>query len=59
MKLFRVTAESTLYSYLEVEAETEDEAYKIARETDGGLFKPDTDMFGLDGDWNITDVVEI
>ena len=38
----------TSYAYLEVEAEDENEAYNIARETDGGEFIP-TD----EGDWEI------
>lgn len=49
MAKFRVWAKMTTYSYLEVEADSEEEAEMIAEETDGGEFIP-TD----DGDWEIT-----
>ena len=48
-KKFRVFAEMTAISYLDVEAETEEEAREIAEETDGGAFTPTED-----GDWEIT-----
>ncbi len=45
----------TSYSYLDVEAESEDEARSIADETDGGVFIPTSD-----GDWEILpDVKEV
>lgn len=48
MAKYKVKAVMTSYAYLEVEAEDENEAYNIARETDGGEFIP-TD----EGDWEI------
>ena len=41
-KKYRVWAKMTSYSYLDVEAESEDEAINIANETDGGEFIPTT-----------------
>lgn len=54
MKRFRIWAESISHVYLDVEAETEDEAYEIAKDTDGGEFIED----GF-GDWILGDVVEL
>ena len=54
MKKFKVTA--TMYTKLvcEIEAETMDEAWTIARETDGGQFTALPD-----GDWEIYAVQEL
>ena len=53
MKKFTVTA--TMYTKLvcEIEAESYDEAWALARETDGGQFTALPD-----GDWEIYDVTE-
>ena len=52
---YRVWAKITDYAYLDVEAESAEEAEKIARETDGGEFTSD----GKYGDWEITDRTEV
>ena len=38
---YRVWAKSTEYFYLDVEADSEEEAMDIAADTDGGEFLPD------------------
>ena len=43
-----VWAKMTSYAYLYVDAESEEEAFEIAEETDGGEFEPSED-----GDWEI------
>ncbi len=48
MKTFRIWAKITSYAYLDVEAETEADAIKIAEEADGGEFNTCED-----GDWEI------
>ena len=53
MAKYRVWAKMISYSYLEVEAESKEEAEAIAEETDGGEFIP-TD----DGDWELIDDVQ-
>ena len=53
MKKYRITASSISYYTLEVEAESEDEAWRIGKDADGGDFSPDGD-----GDWDIVDVEE-
>ena len=50
MPKFRVWAKMTSYAYLEIEADTKEEAEKIAEDTDGGEFIS-TDG----GDWEILD----
>ena len=62
MKTFKVIASSISYYKIEIEAETEDEAYQIAcnelgcakYDADGSDFKE----IGL-GDWEICDIQEI
>lgn len=54
MKKYQVTASSISYFTLEIEAENAEEAFLIAKATDGGSFEPD----GF-GDWSINDVTEI
>jgi len=56
MKKFKVTASYTVYCETEVEAATEQEAWDIARELDGGGFTP---LRGWDGDWQISMVQEL
>jgi hypothetical protein len=51
MNKYKITASSLSYYTLEIEAESEDEAFALGKEADGGSFKPD----GL-GDWVITNV---
>ena len=53
MKKFTVTATMYTKLRLEIEADSLDEAWKIARETDGGQFTALPD-----GDWEIFDVTE-
>ena len=53
MAKFRVWAKMTSYAYLDIEADTKEEAEKIAEDTDGGEFIS-TDG----GDWEILDETE-
>jgi hypothetical protein len=53
MKTFKVTASSISYYTLELEAETEEEAYFLAKDADGSDFTPDGE-----GDWVIVNVEE-
>lgn len=53
MKTFKITASSISYYTLELEAETEGQAYLMAKETDGAEFAPE----GA-GDWVIVNVEE-
>ena len=48
MALYRVWAKMTNYCYLDVEADTIDEAEKIAEDADGGDF-----INSDEGDWEI------
>ena len=50
MKTYRVWAKMISYCYLDVEADSVEEANEIAMETDGGEFIND-DPYG--GDWEI------
>lgn len=54
MKKFKVIASSITYYKIEIEAETEDEAWQIAKDTDGGEFKE----IAL-GDWAKVDIAEV
>lgn len=55
MKTFKVIASSITYYKVEIEAETENEAYEIAKyHADGSDFKE----VGL-GDWEIHDIQEV
>ena len=56
MKTYKVIAKLTTYFYEYVEAQSEDEAYAIAKEMDGGAFIP-VDQ-GVGGDWSIEKVYE-
>jgi len=53
MKTFKITASSISYYTLELEAETEEGAYMMAKYADGSDFTPDGE-----GDWVITNVEE-
>jgi Zn-finger protein len=55
MKKFKVTACYYTWCTAEIEAETEEQAYEIARDMDGGDFTDSRDCH----DWHINDVVEI
>ena len=55
MKTYKVTAAYYTYCTAEVEAESEDQAYAIAREMDGGDFTPSRENF----DWHINEVKEV
>lgn len=57
MKKFRVYASYVSYCYLDVEAETADEALTIAESTDGGEFIP-YDTYN-DGRWTFEGAEEI
>lgn len=54
-KTFRVFAEVTTSCYLDVEAETEEEALAIGQDADGGEFTTQDD----DGYWDVYSAVEI
>ena len=56
MKKFKVVASYITYCYAEIEAETQEQAYEIAQEMDGGDFYPE--RYGGD-DWNIEEVSEV
>lgn len=47
--IFRVQAKATTYAYLDIEADSEDEAMEIANSTDGGDFITDDNQ----GNWEI------
>jgi len=55
MKKFRAIASYITYCTLDVEANTEEEAWSIALDTDGGDFEASKDC----SDWQISEVVEI
>ena len=55
MKKFKVTAHYITYLYAEIEAEDIDEAWKKAKEMDGGQFKQCQDVAD---DWSVDDVYE-
>jgi hypothetical protein len=55
MKKYKVIAAYFTYCTAEVEAESEDQAYAIAREMDGGSFTPSNENF----DWHINEVEEL
>ena len=54
-KKFKVTAVYTSYCTAEIEAESEEQAYEIAQDMDGGLFDP---IGQGDDSWRIYDVEE-
>ena len=55
MKTFKVTACYFTYCTATVEAESEEQAYELAREMDGGDFKQSGEL----GDWHINDIQEL
>jgi hypothetical protein len=55
MPKFKVTAVYYTYCTAEVQAENVDQAYLLAKEMDGGDFKPSNEHF----DWHINEVREI
>ena len=57
MKKFKVWANSMEHYVAYVDAPNEDEAYKIAKEMDGGEFDPAYHDFH--GDWEIGDIEEV
>lgn len=54
-KKYRVLCTMEVDLYLDVEAESREEAMEIAESTDGGDFIQD----GMGGDWNIYDAYEL
>ena len=54
MKKYRAWAKMTSWLYLDVEAESEDGAWEIANEADGGEFEENV----ADCSWEITEVEE-
>ena len=52
MKTYRILASSVNYYYLDIEAKDDEEAWKIAYDTDGGDYK-EQEM----GDWQIDSVI--
>lgn len=59
MKKFKVIASYVTFCELEVEAENENEAWKLAHDADGGDFEPMKGWQDELSDWNINDVLEI
>jgi hypothetical protein len=57
MKKYEVQASYVTYCHAVIEAESEEEAYQIAKNMDGGSFDVDRQQ-GL-GDWDIYSVDEI
>ena len=55
MKAYKVTACYSTYCTATIQAESEDEAYALAREMDGGEFKQSGEL----GDWHINTVEEV
>jgi len=55
MNKYRIKAVMTSVCYLDIEAEDENDAYRKAKDADGGLFAEEES----EGDWEITDVDEI
>jgi hypothetical protein len=54
MAKYKVYASYISFCYIDVEADSEEQAYEIAENTDGGDFKQ-TEL----GDWRIDRVVEV
>jgi len=54
MKRYRIYAAYDTYCEAEIEAESEDQAYDIAKQMDGGEF-----ISRDSGDWRILDVEEV
>jgi len=59
MRKYKVTASSTTYYEVEIEAETKDQAWQIAKDTDGASFEPLGNRFKELNDWHISDVSEV
>ena len=57
MKTYKVIASLTTYFFEHVEAESEEQAYDIAKDMDGGAFIP-VDQ-GIGGVWSIDSVYEV
>ena len=55
MKTYRVFASYVSYCYADIEAESQEDAERIAQDLDGGDFEPD--YYGGD-DWKIDRVIE-
>lgn len=55
MKIYRVYAKYTSYCYIDVEAESEEDAYEKASEIDGGDFISDDEKNYYDDSWNLYD----
>jgi hypothetical protein len=54
MKNYKVIAKYTVYLQSDIEAENEDQAWKIAYDLDGAAFDPFSD-----DNWTIADVFEV
>lgn len=57
MQQYKVTASYTVYCYARIEANSEDEAYALAKQMDGGDFEVEPDMG--QSDWHIDSIVEV
>ena len=55
IKTYKVTASYSTQCSVEIEAESEDEAYRLAKEMDGGNFETEIDG----GDWQIEHITEV
>lgn len=56
---YKVIAKTVFYSYLMVDAKDEDEAWQIARDTDGGDFTPFDQGIVQSGDWQIDSINKV
>lgn len=63
MKTYRVRARYTCHCYVDVEANSEEEAWDKAEELDGGDFTPDTEKDYMasreGGTWELYDCEEV
>ena len=57
MKTYKITASYITYVSTTIEAKSEEEAYQLAKNIDGGSYDIDSAQ-GL-GDWDIYDVLEV
>ena len=55
MKTYKITACYYTYCTTTVEAESEEQAFELAREMDGGHFEQSGEL----GDWHINDIQEL
>ena len=59
MATYRVYAKYTNYCYIDVEAESEEDAYEKANEIDGGDFISDDEKEAYNDTWDLYDCEEL